>query len=587
MARTGLRAAVTCGVGVALWLALGSPLAADPAQRDAALTRARADLAREDGVAAEIALKEAQAQGADRGSLAAAMGEAFLLEGNLAKAREWLGPGEFVQTERVQGLRMLARLQEREGKSGDARATLEQAIAIDGSNAEAWVDLAQLRYRTGEQFAALDALQAAIKANPANLRALNFQGLIVRDQYGPEAALPWFERALMIAPKSGEVLGHYAATLGELGRYRQMLVITRRMLELGVAEPRAHYLQAVLAARAGNFSLARTKLNKLGDGVKTMPSALLLSGILDLEGDNANLAVESFGRVVDMQPQNDLAQMLLLRAMYAAGEHKAIVERYAAWAQSPSAPVYVMEIVARAHEDLGQRDLAVPLLDRAAAVARGGLTPAFDVGRAGRDPIDQAAAKARQALAQGRTGDAVSLAESLLGERSGMAAAHLLAGDAQYAAGNLDTALRHYGEASRIRRDDNLLVRLALSAAQDGKRLGSAQLIAAHLAANPQSPAAARLAADYSASVGDWVRARMLLATLAKGTGARDVRLLCDLAYAQLQSGETAGAAQTARRALTLQPSSPVAAQAVAMALQAGKADGALVDGLKRRLARP
>jgi Flp pilus assembly protein TadD len=79
----------------------------------------------------------------------------------------------------------------------------------------------------------------------------------------------------------------------------------------------------------------------------------------------------------------------------------------------------------------------------------------------------------------------------------------------------------------------------------------------------------------------------MLLATLAKGTGARDVRLLCDLAYAQLQSGETAGAAQTARRALTLQPSSPVAAQALAMALQAGKADGALVDGLKRRLARP
>ncbi|MFM5906193.1 MAG: tetratricopeptide repeat protein [Novosphingobium sp.] len=587
MARIGLRPVLACGAGAALWLALGSPLAADPAKRDAALGRARAALAREDGVAAEIALRQAQDEGADRVVLAASMGEAFLLEGNLAKAREWLGPGEFAAKERAQGLRMLARLQEREGNRAAARASLERAIQIDKANAEAWVDLAQLRYRSGEQFRALDALYSALRANPDNLRALDFQGLIVRDQYGAEAALPWFERGLLKAPKSGILLGNYAATLGEMGRYRQMLVITRRMLELGVAEPRAHYLQAVLAARAGNFSLARTKLNKLGDGVKTMPSAMMLSGLLDLEGDNANLAVETFGKLVDMQPQNDLAQMLLLRALYAAGQQKAVIDRYSAWAQSPVAPVYVLEIVARAHEDLGQRDRAAPLLDRAAAVNRGGLVAAFDFGKAGNDPIEQAAAKARLALIQGRAPDAVQVAESLLKERPGMGAAYVIAGDARYAAGDLEKALRHYGEAARIRRDDTLLVRLALSAAQEGKRIGSAQLVAAHLGSNPQSPAAVRFAADYSASIGDWMRARMLLSSLAKGIGARDVRLLCDLAFAQVRSGDIAAASDTARRALALQPASPVAAQALVMALQAGKTEPALVEGLKRRLARP
>lgn len=576
---------VTAGICAVAFLSTAG--AADIASRDAAFAKARAALARGDGVAAEIALRDAEAQGADRASLAAAMGEALLAEGKLDKAREWLGPAQFAEQDRSQGFRMLSRLESQAGNVPAAEAALAKAIEADSNNADAWVDLAQLRYRGGNQFPAFDALQTALKVAPGNLRAIDFTGLIVRDQFGPEAALQWFERGLMLAPKDGVLLADYAATLGDMGRYKQMLVVTRRMLELGVSEPRAHYLQAVLAARAGNFSLARACLNRAGEPVKDLPSAMLLSGVIDLQGGNPKLAEETFRRLVSIQPQNEVAQMLLARAIYDQGGQKEVVEQYSSWAASESAPAYMLELVARSYEDLGQRELAAPLLDRAAAVQTAYLRPAFDFGSSSGAPADSAAAEVRTALSGGRTVDAVAGAERLKAAWPGMGSAHLLAGDAQFAAGRFDLAAQDYAQAGRVRFDDNLAARLVLTAARQGQLAAGAEVAATYLASRPQSPAAARLAADYAASVGDWGRARSLLENLAKRSGSRDVRLLSDLSFAQLRGGDAQSAAVTARRALSLQPASPVAAQALAMALSAAKQDGALADALTARAARP
>ena len=587
MAETWRRGWWRVAAGAVALAASASPGLGDASGRDAAFAKARAALARGDGVAAEIALKDAQSQGADKRTIAAGMGEAFLAEGKLDKAREWLGPAQFADADQTRGLRMLSRLESQQGNTAAALAALEKAIAIDAKDADALVDLAQLRYRTGNQFAAFDALQSALKVGPDNLRALDFQGLIVRDQYGPEAALVWFERGLMKSPNDGVLLGDYAATLGELGRYREMLVVTRRMLELGVGEPRAHYLQAVLAARAGNLSLARACLNRAGAAADKMPSAGLLSGIIHLQDGNPKLAVDAFQRIAGQQPQNEAAHLLLARALYEAGDQKSVIARYSAWASSPSAPPYLLTLVARAYEDTGDRVLAAPLLDQAAAVQQSGLRPAFAFAAAGPAPADAAAAQVRAALASGRAGEAVGIAERLRGDWRGMGSAHLLAGDAYFAAGRFDLAASAFAEAARVRGDDNLAVRLVLANAGQGRLAPGAQVAANFLATHPQSPVAARLAADYAASVGDWGRARMLLENLAAGSGGRDMRLLSDLSFAQLRLGDTKAAMQSARRALDLQPASPVAAQALAMALKAGKHDEALAAALAARAARP
>lgn len=573
--------------GACVLAAGASPGTADVAARDAAFAKARAALARGDGVAAEIALRDAQAQGADKASLAAGMGEALLAQGKADKAREWLGPAQFAEADRARGLRMLSRLEGLAGNVVAAETALAKAIEARPDDADAWVDLAQLRYRTGNQFAAFDALQSALKAGPDNLRAIDFMGLIVRDQFGPEAALQWFERGLMLAPNDGILLADYAATLGDLGRYRQMLVVTRQMLTLGAAEPRAHYLQAVLAARAGNLSLARSCLNRAGKLGEDMPSAILLSGIIDLQGGNPKLAEEAFRRLASIQPQNETAHLLLARAMYDQGGQKGVIERYAAWAASPAAPPYLLTLVARSYEDLGQRDLAAPLLDRAASVQPASLRPAFDFGASSTAPADLAAAQVRSALAGGRAGDAAAIAERLKQAWPGMGSAYLLVGDARFAAGQYDLAAAAYADAARVRLDDQLAVRLVFTAAQQGNAAAGAQLAAGYLGSRPQSPVAARLAADYAASIGDWGKARALLENLAGQSGGRDVRLLSDLSYAQLRLGDPQTATKTARRALDLQPASPVAAQALAMALKAAKQDDDLATALETRAARP
>ncbi len=576
---------------IVLALAAAGPGGADDSRASVELAKAKAALSRGDGIAAEIALKQAAQAGAAKNALAADMGEALLDQGKLEKAREWLGPADFAPAEALHGMRMLALLETKQGNLIGAGKALDRALALDPKNPDVWVDIAELRYRGGEQLESIDAAERAHALDPGNVRALQFRGLLVRDQFGPAAALPWFEAALLRSPNDGALLGDYAATLGELGQARKMLTVTRKMLELGTDNPRAYFLQAVLAARAGNNSLARAMLNHIGDDMQSVPAALLLAGVLDLQAGNSNLALDELDRLVKLQPQNETAQLLLARVLYAAGKQPQLIDRFAAMAARDGASPYLLTLVGRALEDTGKRDAAAELLDRASGVSTAGLLPVLDsdngdaAGRYRGSPrnVDFAAAQVRLLLASGRAGEAVSAAERLREVRTGLAPAQALAGDAQYAAGQYDAAFDRYRQSAKVRFDDALLSRMVLSATRSGRRDVAANLVSSYLASHPQSRVATRLAADYAASLGDWGRARSLLEHLQATGSQRDARLLADLAFAQLRSGDSAAADQTAKMAWNIQRSSPIVAQAWAMALAARKQQGPLADVLSQR----
>ena len=77
-------------------LVLGGAGAANPSPQAAALiAKAQDDIARGDGLGAELHLKAAQAAGATRDDIAARIGEAYIYQGKRDKAREWLAPGKF------------------------------------------------------------------------------------------------------------------------------------------------------------------------------------------------------------------------------------------------------------------------------------------------------------------------------------------------------------------------------------------------------------------------------------------------------------------------------------------------------------
>jgi len=534
----------------------GGPGLAAPAGDGARLVEmAREDLARGDGLAAEARLRRAMAAGALREAVAAWMGEALLMQGSRDKARDWLTTGRFTRATAPNAYRTLARLEIQDGNLPAAGRAFDKAIALTPKNAEMWVEIGRLRYRGGEHTLALDAADYAIALDPGSVRALEFKGQIVRDQYGLAAALPWFEAALVKAPEDLSVLGEYAATLGDLGRASEMLAVTRTMLQLDPKNARAFYLQAVLAARADNPSLSRALLNKTGHRLDAMPGAMLLDAVLDIRAGNQVLAIDTLERLLRRQPANARAELLLARAMALAGQHGALVRRFAAIAAREDASPYLLTTVGRSYEALGQRDLAAPFLDRATQARALAVRPVASGSRIG------------ELIAQGRLGEAQGLAESERAANPGSVGAQAAAGDVQLALRNGAGALERYRLAARVRMSESLMLRMVAAHLLSGQPREAEALANAWLTWNPTSRAAAREAASLAMARRDWKRARGLLEFVNASGSGRDVTALSDLALARLNSGDAPGAAKSAALAYGLQRANPAAAEAWGLSL--------------------
>jgi predicted Zn-dependent protease len=532
----------------ALFLSLATAGAAQSLQQAADLVaEARKDIATGDGIAAEVRLQQAMDKGAAREAVAAYMGQALIAQGELDRAHDWLAPGRFTRRTAALGFRTLARLEQMQGDLPAAGAAFDRVIALTPRDPTLWVDIARLRYAGGEHMLALDAANYAFQLDPANVRTLELRGQIVRDQRGLVASLPWFEAALARAPGDISVLGEYAATLGDLGRAREMLAVTRKMLARDPGNPRAFYLQAVMAARAGNFALARGLMRRVGERLGERPAVLLFEGITELEAGNYVLAAEAFEELVRRQPDNRKARLLLVRALYLSGEYRQLVIRFAADAASPDAPPYLLTVLARSYEALGDRGLAAPLLDRAALAGA----------RAGPDTIPAPSASSEADAEQARA------------DNPGNFRTQAHAGDVQLALGRGEAALERYRLAARIRRPEDLVLRMAEAFRQIGRDDRAAALLETYLAGNPQSEAVARLVARRAANDGDWKRARLLLENLKANGAERDVRVLADLSLAQLRSGDAAAAEANAREAYRIQRASPLAAQLWGLSLAA------------------
>jgi len=541
-------------------LALGAAGSATPAPQAAALiAKAQGDIARGDGLGAELHLKAAQAAGATRDDIAARMGEALIYQGKRDKAREWLAPGKFSPDEAAHGFHLLGLLEHGDGNLAAAGQAYDKAVALAPKSVSLWVDLGYLRYASGEHMKAIEAADLALSLDPGNVRALEFRGLIVRDQYGLAAALPWLEAALAQAPDDRSVLREYAATLGDLGRGSDMLAATRRLMSRDARNARGLLLLAQLALRAGDNGLARTMLNRTGEQLNALPAKMLVDGILELRAGNNLLAIEALEPLVQRQPGNLQAQELLASAYYANGDARLVASRFGGLASRSDASPYLLTLVGRAHEVLGERDQAVPLLQRAArSIERpwAGVPESQPVG---------------SLVAAHNMGAAEAAAERLRAAMPGSADAQAAAGDVQLLLGRGAAAVERYRLASRVRMPGSLLQRTVAAMVLAGQQGEAAALVEAYLAQNPSSPAAVRLAASLAAGQGDWARARQLLEFLRANGSGGDVRLLSDLSQAQLRSGDAAAAEATAREAYRLQPSNPLAAKAWGLCLNALK----------------
>jgi tetratricopeptide (TPR) repeat protein len=473
----------------------------------------RAALRAGDGVIAQAALERELAAGTPSAELAPYLGEAALRQGDLDDARRWLGKEAFAPDVAGHGFHMLGRLRMSEGDLPGAGHAFDRALRTNGRDPELWVDIARLRYRGGEQAQAVAASNKALSLGPDNAAALLLRAQIVRDSAGNAAALPLFERGLEASPDDPDLLADYVATLGELGRTRDMLAAVRRFAIAAPGDRRALFLQAVLAARAGNHDLARNLLQRSGDLDRQMPAAILLLGIVDLDNGNPASAAQGFDRLLRDQPDNARVRVLFARALSAAGNDRELIARFAGNAGDR----YVAMLVGRAYERLGDRAKAAPYLDRALTAPvpphLASLDPSspLDVAtlRSGTDGASMVAL-VRGLIRSGRAGEARSRAEAWLKRHTGSADAMGLAGDAAFAARDPAGALRHYRAAAAIRRCWPLAKRMAAALEASGDARRAEELIVAHLAGEPNNAEAAAMLARRFATRGDEARAEAL-----------------------------------------------------------------------------
>ena len=562
---------------IAAALAAAIPLAPSPSNGQTGAVQSAGDLiiqarellARGDPIGAQACLDAALQKGTPRRAIAAQMGRALLAQGKPDDARAWLEPAAFSPSSASDGFRALAELKLRDGRLDMAADAYNRALAIAPDDAGLWVDIARFRYLGGEHLLAIAAADRALSLDAQNPDALLLQGELVRDREGMEPALRWFEKALQKSPDDPDVLLQYAATLGEAGQAARMLEITRHLLEIDPNNPRAFYLQAVMAARAGNYWLARRLLDRIGGRLDGLAGYKLLVGVVEIESGNYALAIEALDPLVQSQPANRKARDLLARALFLDGEYRPLTRRFAGIADREGESAYLKMTVARAFEQLGERERAAPLLD---SVARRAGPPVRPIPQ--NRPVGDLLAADDFVQAQ-------ATVSAWLAGNSGNFDHLSLAGDVALASGDARRALVYYGTAARIRMPESLMMRRFQAMLMLGQSAQAARLAETFLANNPQSVGARRTVAWVAARSQDWQRARRLLQSLAIDGRARDVQLLSDLALAQIGAGRPQEAEATARRAYRLYRAHPVAAQAWGLALAAngdrGKAASALL----------
>jgi predicted Zn-dependent protease len=559
-------------LGVAAFAGLiGTALSAAPPEAAKHIAEAVEALDKGDGIAAEADLRRAINAGADRTEVAAAMGDAFIRQGAPDKAREWLASGHFAPGQESYGWRMLGRLERAAGNLPAAGQAYDRALKVTPNDGRLWVDIGRLRYAGGEQLQAVEAADHALRLDPGNPRTLEFRGQLIRDQYGLTAALPWFEAGLKHKPDDLALLGEYAATLGELGRAKDMLTATRKMLGIDPGNARALYLQAVLAARAGKMDLARRLLGRTGDRIAGVPAAMLLRGALELEAGNPNLAIDVLDRLVRMQPANGPARQLLARAAAVAGDR---AQLFAAFPDESARSPYLLTLQARSYEDQGRRDQAAPLLVRAVSELGRLPSPIGERGDLANLSADWAEAPGRigagtpyvrKLLGSGKLALAGEIAERLRTANPGSADAQAIAGDVQLLQHNPGGAIERYRTAARVRVTSDLVGRMALALDGVGQAGEGDRLVDAQLAASPTNRHLNRLAAQRAARRGDWARARALLEYLHPAM-PRDPGLLGELADARLRTGDRAGAEQAGAAAYALRRGSRLTTRGYAAA---------------------
>jgi tetratricopeptide (TPR) repeat protein len=546
-------------------VALMNAVTADPKWPDALIAQAQVSLDLFDPLTAQSALERAVAAGVPKSKVAHLLGQALWMQGDLDQAAAVLTDPAIPKANRAYANRIMGRVMMDKGDLAAAQASLATAARLAPGNATVWTDMARLRFVTADQKGAIEAVDYALKLDPNNVRALEFRGRLIRSQFGLAAALPWFERGLQINSTDVPLLEEYALTLGEAGRNTDMLKIARKIILFDSGNAKALYIQAVIAARAGNYDLAKRILPRAGSKFNELPAPMLVNAICEYELGNFNRSIDQLQRLLALQPRNLTVRTLLAQAMYRAGDPLDALDIIRPIARRKDADSYSLKLAGRAFEASGQRGRAGGALNDAMnSAARVGLpfdgteslAGAADAARRSPDNARVIVPYIRVLMAAGDLEAAFVEASRLQAGNQGVADAHILVGDVEILRGRLQQAVTAYQKAREIAFGEPVMLRLVDAFARSGDNKSANETLSAYLMYNPTSLIAQRLAGYRALDAGEWTDAIRLLEQVHARIGPNDYILLANLARAYSGAGQHNVAVRNAATAYRIAPAS-------------------------------
>jgi cellulose synthase operon protein C len=537
--------------------------AQDPNWGAAYIAQAEVALELFDAIGARAAIDKATSLGTSQAETTHLLGHAHWLLGDLEQARDLLSSDAVGPKHRADADRILGRVYMDMGDTIAAERAFDHALKSTPKDSKLWTEIARFRLLIANQGGAIDAADFALKLDPNNVRALELRGRLVRAQFGVRAALPWFERALQVSPNDVALLEEYGATLGEAGRYRDMLAQARKIIALDNNNARAFYMQAVIAARARNYDLARRLIPRIGGSFGDLPGPRVLSAIVEYQSGNWNLAADHLARLVEDQPQNTRLRTLWAGAMHQAGDHDDALDAIAPIADRPDADSYTTLLAARILEALGERKPAAILLDRAAFPSVAKATPlperrslAAAANEAQRNPRNAAVVipYIRLLLTSGNSAAARIEANRLLQGNAGVVDAQIIVGDIEMTAGNSVAAIAAFERARKIAFSSPVMLRLVSAYRMAGNNAAASKTISEFLNSNPDSLIAQRLWAYDLADRAQWKDAIIWLKRARVRLGYNDAILNANIARAYAGVGQLNNAMREARLAYRIHP---------------------------------
>lgn len=334
----------------------------------------KAMLGNGEAVNAELEFNEALRLGVNRAEVAVPLAQALVAQGKQALMFEdprlriaGLPPAVQAQLLLVRGAAS--------SDTGDTRAALkaiEESRAIDPGAVDSWLAEVPIRIRMRQFTEALFAADQAIKAMPGSGDALYQKGSILHVQGQAQQALALYDQALKLDPGNVEARLARAGIFIDQNRNNEAQADVNELSLIAPLEPRAFYLNALLAERAGNAKQTRESLKAVTEMldpvpieyIRYRPQALMLNGMAHFGLNEFEKAKPYLEYALRQQPNSPLNKMLAQVALNEPNISRA-VELLETYLKQRPGDGQALVMLASAHMAQGRHAKATALMQEA------------------------------------------------------------------------------------------------------------------------------------------------------------------------------------------------------------------------------